>query len=159
VGRVARYMIDTSALVKYYHPEVGSSQVIAVADNPGNILFPSRIGLVEIHSALARKVRMGELPMLAFRQSLGRFYTDLRERKFRLVRSLVMHERQAIRLLAGKGSTLPLRTLDALQLSVALWLRDQQQLDYFLCADTQLCNAAQQEGLSVINPETSWIPP
>ena len=151
---MARYMIDTSALVKYYHPEGGSPQVIAVTDDPGNILFISRIGLVEIHSALARKARTGELPMSAFQQSLRRFYTDLRERKFRLVRSLVVHERQAIRLLVRKGSTAPLRTLDALQLSVALWLKDQQQLDYFRCADTQLCNAAQQEGLSVINPET-----
>jgi hypothetical protein len=32
-------MIDTSALVKYYHPEVGSPQVIAIADNPDNTLF------------------------------------------------------------------------------------------------------------------------
>jgi hypothetical protein len=64
-----------------------------------------------------------------------------------------VHERQAIRLLVRKGSVFPLRTLDALQLSVALSLKSQQQLDYFLCADPRLCEAAQQEGLSVINPE------
>ena len=48
---------------------------------------------------------------------------------------------------------IPVRTLDALQLSTALWLKSQQQLDHFLCADPRLCEAAQQEGLSVINPE------
>jgi hypothetical protein len=64
-----------------------------------------------------------------------------------------VHERQAIRLLVRKGSVYPLRTLDALQLSAALWLKNQQQLDYFLCADPRLCEAAQQEGVSVINPE------
>lgn len=150
---MARYMVDTSALVKYYHPEVGSPRVIAVADDPGNILFISRTGLVEIHSALVRKVRTGELPVPAFQQSLRRFYADLRVRKFRLIRPSSIHERQAIRLLVRKGLTFPLRTLDALQLSVTLWLKDQQQLDHFLCADTKLCDAAQQEGLSVINPE------
>ena len=64
-----------------------------------------------------------------------------------------MYERQAIRLLVRKGPSFPLRTLDALQLAAALWLKDQQQLDHFLCADHRLCEGAQQEGLSVINPE------
>ena len=66
---MAQYMIDTSALVKYYHPEVGSAQVIAIADDPSNVLFISRIGLVEIHSALARKVRTGELQVAALQQA------------------------------------------------------------------------------------------
>jgi predicted nucleic acid-binding protein len=145
-------MVDTSALVKYYHPEVGSSRVIAIADDPSNVLFISRIGLVEIHAALARKIRTGELQAPAFQQALRRFYADLHRRKFRLIRSVSGHERQAIRLLIRKGPLFPLRTLDALQLSAALWLKG-QQLDYFLCADPKLCEAAEQEGLSVINPE------
>jgi uncharacterized protein len=111
---VALYFVDTSALVKYYHPEVGSPRVIMISDDPGNLLFISRVGLVEIHSALARKVRTGELPGAAFQQALRRFYADLRGRKFRLIRSSPMHERQAIRLLVQKGLSLPLRTLDAL---------------------------------------------
>jgi len=146
-------MVDTSALVKYYHPEIGSPRVIAIADDPDNILFISRIGLVEIHSAFARKVRMGELQLPAFQLSLRRFYADLRARKFRFIAPASVHELQAIRLLVRRGLTLPLRTFDAFQLSAALWLKDQRQLDYFLCADTKLCDAAQQEGLSVINPE------
>jgi predicted nucleic acid-binding protein len=150
---VARYLVDTSALVKYYHPEVGSPRVITITDDPGNLLFISRVGLVEIHSALARKVRTGELQVPAFQQAPRRFYADLRSCKFRLIRSSPIHERQAIRLLVQKGLTLPLRTLDALQLSAALWLKDQQQLDHFLCADTTLCEVARQEGLSVMNPE------
>ena len=150
---MARYFVDTSALVKYYHPEAGSPQVITIADDPKNLLFISRVGLVEIHSALGRKVRTGELPEATFRQVLRRFYADLRGRKFQLIRSSPIHERQAIRLLVQKGLTLSLRTLDALQLSAALWLKEQQQLDHFLCADTTLCEAARQEGLSIMNPE------
>jgi predicted nucleic acid-binding protein len=151
---VTRYFVDTSALVKYYHFEVGSAKVSTIADAPDNLLFISRIGLVEIHSALARKVRTGELQGAVFQQALRRFYADLRGRKFRLIRPSPIYERQAIRLLVQKGLILSLRTLDALQLSAALWLKDQQQLDHFLCADTTLCEAARQEGLSVMNPET-----
>jgi hypothetical protein len=98
-------------------------------------------------------VRTGELQAPAFEQALKRFYADLRGRKFRLVRPVVVHERQAMRLLVRKGLGFPLRTLDALQLAVALWLKSQQQLDHFLCADPRLCEAAQQEGLSVVNPD------
>src|SRR6266446_10614681 len=88
-------MIDTSALVKYYHPEGGSAQVIAIADDPSNVLFISRIGLVEIHSALARKIRTGELQVSAFQQALRRFYADLRRRKFRLIQSPASHVERA----------------------------------------------------------------
>jgi predicted nucleic acid-binding protein len=80
---VARYCVDTSVLVKHYHPEVGSLQVITISDDPGNLLFISRVGLVEIHAALARKVCTGELQGLAFQQAIRRFYADLRGRKFR----------------------------------------------------------------------------
>ena len=100
---MAQYMVDTSALAKDYHPEIGSSQVIAIADNLSNVLFISPIGLVEIHSALARKVRTGELQVAAFQQALRRFYADLRGRKFRLIRPVSMHERQAICLLVPKA--------------------------------------------------------
>ncbi|HXG22237.1 MAG TPA: type II toxin-antitoxin system VapC family toxin [Methylomirabilota bacterium] len=74
---MARYFVDTSALVKYYHPEVGSPRVIMISDDPGHLLFISRVGLVEIHSALARKVRTGELQGPAFQQAIRRFYADL----------------------------------------------------------------------------------
>jgi predicted nucleic acid-binding protein len=45
-----------------------------------------------------------------------------------------------------------LRTLDALQLAVALALSHQGTLDHFVCADQRLCDTATEEGLSVINP-------
>jgi predicted nucleic acid-binding protein len=58
---MAEYLLDTSALVKYYHPEVGSSRVIALVDDPGNVSYLSRLTLIEIHSVFARLVREGHL--------------------------------------------------------------------------------------------------
>ena len=46
-----------------------------------------------------------------------------------------------------------LRALDALQLAVALELRNQKLADYFVAADKTLCEIARLESFSVINPE------
>jgi hypothetical protein len=48
-----------------------------------------------------------------------------------------------------------LRTLDALQLGVALDLKGQERLDYFVAADKVLLAVAKLEGLQVLNPEDS----
>jgi hypothetical protein len=46
-----------------------------------------------------------------------------------------------------------IRSLDALQLSVALQLHEAAPIDHFVCADQRLCDVAVLEGLAVINPE------
>jgi len=48
-----------------------------------------------------------------------------------------------------------LRALDALQLAVALELRNQKLVDHFVVADGILCEVARREGFSLINPEHS----
>ena len=48
-----------------------------------------------------------------------------------------------------------LYALDALQLAVALELRNQKLVDHFVAADTILCEVAGLEGFPVINPEHS----
>jgi hypothetical protein len=45
-----------------------------------------------------------------------------------------------------------LRTLDALQLAVAIPITI-GSLDAFVCADSNLCLVATAEGLAVVNPE------
>ena len=45
-----------------------------------------------------------------------------------------------------------LRTLDALQLAVALEVHQHTRLDSFVAADDDLCGAARGEQLSTLNP-------
>ena len=45
-----------------------------------------------------------------------------------------------------------LRTLDALQLAVALEVHQQTQLSFFVSADENQCRAAKAEQLVVLNP-------
>jgi hypothetical protein len=47
-----------------------------------------------------------------------------------------------------------LRTLDALQLAVALDLAAQDLVEHFVVADQPLADVASLEGLKIINPES-----
>ena len=54
---------------------------------------------------------------------------------------------------AKYGFTRRMRTLDALQLSMALDLRRRELLDTFVVADRLLAEVATLEGLQSLNPE------
>ncbi len=58
-------------------------------------------------------------------------------------------------LIGRYGFTYRLRTLDALQLAVALDLASQGLADYFVVSDRPLAEVASLEGLTVINPESA----
>jgi hypothetical protein len=63
------------------------------------------------------------------------------------------HYQEAQRLVRKHGPTSRLRTLDALQLAMALDLRTRGLMDRFVCADKVLLAVAAGEGLSVVDPE------
>jgi hypothetical protein len=48
---------------------------------------------------------------------------------------------------------LSLRTLDALQLAIAVDLKSQKNLDYFVSADAKLNKVTKIEKVSFLNPE------
>ncbi|MFT5365187.1 MAG: putative nucleic acid-binding protein [Candidatus Latescibacterota bacterium] len=150
---MANCFFDTSALIKYYHEEIGRKKVIDLINEPSNRIFISRLGLIEWHSALARLVRMGILIPNDFRILRSRFLSDIRNRKLRILPLNLIHQQRAIRLLMTYARTENLRTLDALQLAVALEFHRQAPLDYFVCADIPFCQIARQEGLFILNPE------
>jgi hypothetical protein len=82
-----------------------------------------------------------------------RFLADIVQRQFQVVRMTDSHYREAEQLIRKYGVQKSLRTLDALQLSVAVDLQKRGVLDYFVCADKHLCSVAIEEGLSPLNPE------
>ena len=64
------------------------------------------------------------------------------------------HYERAEQIIASYGFHKGIRTLDALQLSVAGAL-PKSLLDHFVASDRALCEVAALERLSVINPEVS----
>ena len=149
---------DTSALIKYYHDELGRQKVVDLVDNPNNRIFISRLGLIEWHSAFFRLMRMNAFTHDEFQTIRTRFLSDIRQRKFLIQPFERTHQNQAIRLLARYASTESLRTLDALQLAIALHVNSHTPLDYFVCADSPFCQTAALAGLSVLNPELNEAP-
>lgn len=150
---MSEQFFDTSAITKHYHPEVGTARVDALLAAPGVRSIVSRLTAVEFHSALAKMVRTGHLTVVDFRRLTRRFRGDVSACRLHPVRLLVSHFHAAERLVRRIGLTQNLRTLDALQLAVAIDLNDPARPVTFVCADSPLCAVAAAEGLTVINPE------
>jgi predicted nucleic acid-binding protein len=147
------YFLDTSAVAKHYHLEIGPARVDALLAEAGSRHFISRLGAVELLSVFAGKVRTGAIAAADLMLLRRRFQTDVTAGLLRPVRMLAAHFQVAERLLLRHGPTLSLRTLDALQLAVALDLRAQGHVDHFVCADRRLLAVALLEGLPVVDPE------
>ena len=143
------YFIDSGALVKRYHPEVGTIRVDQIVDSASNTIVISRLTPVELISALAIKVRTKAIVQQEVELCLRRFRSDIamgRPEVFSIAQSEFataefLVERYAV--------SLRLRALHALQLAVALALRKKQLVDHFVAADKTLCEVAERVGFSV----------
>lgn len=147
------YFLDTSALVKRYHVERGTSSVDALCSDKDVTLVISRLALVELASALALKVRTGELSSIDYLHAHKRFLADLAMKAFLVPRFLVAHFRDAEKMVHTHSTTRRLRTLDAIQLATAKHLMSQGRMDVFVTADATLLSIAADEGLQTLNPE------
>ncbi|MGH9752037.1 MAG: type II toxin-antitoxin system VapC family toxin [Blastocatellia bacterium] len=149
---MAGYFLDTSALGKHYHPEAGTPDVDGIFQTQGAQLLISRLAVVEIHSAFARKVRTHEITDADFRLLISLFRADVAQKVVKVARMKFGHFQEAARLIEKHAMTKSLRTLDSIQLAVALDLHRRGRLDHFVSADKDICAIAQIEGLAVINP-------
>jgi uncharacterized protein len=147
------YFFDTSAIAKHYHAETGTAKVDALLATAGASQTVSRLGVVELHSVFAKKVRTGQLSHPDFERLIRRFRQDVRVRRILVVRLTVAHYDAAVALVRRIGPRQNLRTLDAQQLAMALDLNDPARPVTFVCADVPLGIIAAAEGLTVINPE------
>ena len=133
-----RFFFDTSAFTKRYHIEVGSARVASV---------------FEAQSAFGMKVRtrqITETKAVSLRDLV------LKEVSTGIVEVITLdpiHFAAAALLASKYGFTRRMRTLDALQLAVALDLHAKGLLDIFVFADKLLPEVAVLEGLSVQNPD------
>jgi predicted nucleic acid-binding protein len=148
-----KYFFDTSALAKLYRKETGSDAVDRIMAEPGSEHLISRLALVEIESVFALKARTGEIDQQAVLIARRRLEADLGSRRLLVAAVQDQHFRGARQLLFKYGVTEALRTLDALQLSIALSLRQAGLATVFVAADQTLCRVATIEGFAIMNPE------
>ena len=150
---MSAYFYDSSAISKHYHLEIGTDVVDGFLSEPDSQHYISRLTIIEIHSVFARKVRMRDITETDFVRLLRLLRADIFRSLLGVVRFLDEHYGEAERLLRSHSLHRGLRTLNALQLSVAVTLARHGGLDHFVCADIRLADAAIAKGLSVLNPE------
>jgi predicted nucleic acid-binding protein len=150
---VSIYFLDSSALVKRYVTETGSSWIRALTDpDAHNPLIIARITWVEVLSALARRQREGSLASDGVVQAIHTFRYDLN------TQYQVSELDPAVAEAAGELVIRhPLRAYDAVQLASALRVqsdlsRTESPALTFLTADDRLIAIAQTEGLLTDNP-------
>jgi|SRR5207245_6046985 len=82
---------DTSALVKHYHPELGTPKADHLLESAGSQHVISRLGVTETFSVFAGKARAGLITLAEFDQLCRRFLADTRRKAFSVARLLVAH--------------------------------------------------------------------
>jgi hypothetical protein len=148
---MANSFLDTSAPVKYDHSEDGTVAVTRFVQERGSRHDISRLGIVEAQHAFAIKLRTGEITETDFEGLRQRLLRNIAQGQFQDVRVTEPHYREAERLIVTYRRR-RCRTLDTLQLAVALDLYGRDMTNYFVCADIRLCKTAQEEGLLIVNP-------
>jgi uncharacterized protein len=151
---VAVYCIDSSALVKRYVSEVGTTFVTTITDPAaGHRTYVARITGVEVIAALARRSRAGDVSTDALAAALGQFRQEFAT-LYRIVEMTAALLADAMRL----AETRAVRGYDAVQLAAALRVNAECVArglsSTLVSADGDLNAAAVAEGLTVEDPNT-----
>jgi len=136
--------VDTSALTKFYYPEPESEDVEALLLAAERV-FVSRLSIVEMASALAKKQRSREIGKNDKTRIWNAFQDDLGSENFKMLSIDDVVFGRAAALIRDLGAREGLRTLDALQLAAAMTRRGA----LFLSADRRLAKIAALVGLGM----------
>jgi predicted nucleic acid-binding protein len=151
-GEVAVYFLDSSALIKRYVCEPGSSHVLQLVDPTINLVVVAAITGVEVVSALMRQTRSGDISPADLAVALSTFRSDFAS-EYQIIEMGSPVIERAMQL----AEIHALRGYDAVQLAAALAihrerLAAEQPPLTFVSADAALNGAATAEGLPVDNP-------
>lgn len=151
---MAVYFFDSSAIVKQYVSEVGSTWVRSITDSQAaNRIYLAGITGPEVVAAVVRRQRAGSISaenaaavLSDFRQDFAAAYRVVHVSAVLVVRAMNVAERHG------------LRGYDAVQLAAALRVNDEcQALGLpltLVSADGELNDAARADGLMVEDPNS-----
>lgn len=149
---MAAFCMDSSGLVKHYLPETGSAWISSLIDATTisgewqNAVFLSKIGVVEVAAAIAKRHRMGQIANESKANLVTVFLDDCME-----CFSTLNLDDIVIGTAVNLTQRHPLRGYDAVHLATALRLSEaltDEALEplTFVSADKVLCQAAEAEG-------------
>ncbi|MCZ7624432.1 MAG: VapC toxin family PIN domain ribonuclease [Candidatus Methylomirabilota bacterium] len=138
--------LDTSALVKKYVREPGTSHIRQLIESATHS-FTSKIAYAEIQAALARRYREGDLSRDRLAKIVKSFEQDWQAvAQVEVSNEILAHTRHLVR-------RHPLRGADAIHLSSALWVAKALKHPLqFISSDDRLLEAAARERLDTLVP-------
>ena len=148
------YFLDSSAVVKRYVSEAGTTWISSITATTDNKVYLVRLTLVEVISALTRKARGTGMTAAGAAIAIADFRRDFLNQyaKVDLTPTLIGHA-------AELAETHALRGYDAVQLAAALEVQAERTTwglsdITLISADRALNAAAVVEGLAVDDPNT-----
>lgn len=143
-----KLFFDTSALIKFFHEEEGTSKVTALINSGDNEIWISELARVEFLSALFRRTRNREITDTQLSEAISGFDDESASFNCEPFGHATIKEAESI--LKQHGKSLGLRTLDALQLSAFSLIAEKDW--HFVSADINLCQIVKSQGYIAINP-------
>ena len=133
--------LDTSSLLKLYHNESGTDELIAILSKNIESIYLSELAILEFRSAIWKKNRVGEIDTDTANVIITCFQQDYAKFQWVLINNEVIQQAQ---LLLMKYGSRGLRTPDSIQLACALTLKGKAIL---FTADKLLNSFFKSEGL------------
>jgi predicted nucleic acid-binding protein len=146
---VTNYYVDTSALIKRYLVETGSTWVRSFTDSTaGNVIVVCDLTAVEVFSTLARRQREATIAAADIQTLQTRFLADFGREYLSVSLEEVVLSRARDLL-----NRYPLRSLDAIQLASAVEASNiLGEPITFISADRNLLRAASSENFQIDTP-------
>lgn len=145
--------VDTSALVKLFHREVGTIELIAFLRQTQGRVLVCELTRIELVSAFAVKIRSGQTTKERLAEVVRQFAVMMVLGEVGMIGILRPDYEVAAKLIERWGDQHRLRSLDALHLAVALRLHGLGKAEMLIPSDEAMASVARQEGLAV------WMPP
>ena len=143
-----KIFIDTSALVKFFHKEIGTDYVTKLINDQKNEIYISDLAKIEFISAMFRRYRTNDINEKILYQAIKNFEDQIKIYNSEKIDNIVIN--RSIKLLKNFGKENGIKSLDSLHL--AAFVSKFTKSDYFVSADDVLCNIVKTLGYNIINP-------
>jgi len=147
-----KLFFDTSALIKFFHDEVGTDNITEIVNDSQNKMWISELALIEFINFTYRLYRESRINDKELNDLICEF--DRECYRFNIVSLNEAVIKEAREVLTKLGKSIPLRSLDALQLASYNLVYDNDRDWAFVTSDSRLIQIFGITGGKVINPYT-----
>lgn len=145
-----KLFFDTSALIKLFHDEIGTENITEIVNDPQNKMWISELTVIEFINFTYRFYRESRINDKELSDLICEF--DKECDRFNIVSLNEAVIKEARELLTKLGKSIPLRSLDALQLASYNLVYEDNKDWAFVTSDIRLIQIFQITGGKVINP-------